>query len=164
MFIGFMFGQIFIPVSFVYYANMIFMFLMIGLLIMSLLSRKNIIPRSFSMNFVYVFTFIDGILTYPLLQYYLEDLGKNVFTSILVASIVLFSVLAKIASRKELGYYIELGDILFDSLYINKERPINIMCKMNISKSTYYDMKEKLIFKVIIYPKFIRDMYDSYLF
>ena len=27
MFIGFMFGQIFIPVSFVYYANMIFMFL-----------------------------------------------------------------------------------------------------------------------------------------
>ena len=68
MFIGFMFGQIFIPVSFVYYANMIFMFLMIGLLIMSLLSRKNIIPRSFSMNFVYVFTFIDGILTYPLFQ------------------------------------------------------------------------------------------------
>lgn len=56
--------------------------------------------------------------------------------------------------------------VLFDSLYINKERPINIMCKMNISKSTYYDMKEKLIFKVseIIYPKFIRDMYDSYLF
>ncbi|MDU6984392.1 MAG: DUF1492 domain-containing protein [Terrisporobacter othiniensis] len=51
-------------------------------------------------------------------------------------------------------------------MYINKERPINIMCKMNISKSTYYDMKEKLIFKVseIIYPKFIRDMYDSYLF
>lgn len=88
------------------------------------------------------------------------------FTSILVSSIVLFAVLAKIASRKELGYYIELGNILFDSLYINKERPINIVCKMNISKSTYYDMKEKLIFKVseIIYPKFIRDMYDSYLF
>lgn len=54
--------------------------------------------------------------------------------------------------------------VLFESLYINKERPINIICKMNISKSTYYDMKEKLIFKVIIYPKFIRDMYDSYLF
>ncbi len=54
---------------------------------------------------------------------------------------------------------------LFDSLYINKERPINIMCKMNISKSTYYDLKKKLIFKVseIIYPKFIRDMYESHL-
>lgn len=55
---------------------------------------------------------------------------------------------------------------LFDSLYINKERPINIMCKMNISKSTYYDLKKKLIFKVseIIYPKFIREMYESHLF
>ncbi len=55
---------------------------------------------------------------------------------------------------------------LFYSLYINKERPINIMCKMNISKSTYYDLKKKLIFKVseMIYPKFIRDIYESYLF
>ncbi len=116
MFIGFMFGQIFIPVSFAYYANMIFTFLMIGLLIMSLLSRKNIIPRSFSMNFVYAFTFIDGILTYPLLQYYLEDLGKGVFTSVLVASIALFAVLAKLSSRKEAGYYLGLGSILFAGL------------------------------------------------
>ena len=55
---------------------------------------------------------------------------------------------------------------LFDSLYINKERPINIMCKMNISKSTYYDLKKKLIFKIseIIYPKCIRDIYESHLF
>lgn len=116
MFIGFMFGQMFIPVSFVYYANIIFTFLMIGLLIMSILSRKNIIPRKFSMNFVYAFTFIDGILIYPLLQYYLEDLGKNVFTSILVASIVLFAVLAKIADRKESGYYLGLGNILLAGL------------------------------------------------
>ena len=116
MFIGFMFGQIFIPVSFAYYANMIFTFLMIGLLIMSVLSRKNIIPRSFSMNFVYAFTFIDGILTYPLLQYYLEDLGKGVFTSVLVASIALFAVLAKLSSRKEAGYYLGLGSILFAGL------------------------------------------------
>ncbi len=56
--------------------------------------------------------------------------------------------------------------VLFESLYINKERPINIMCKMNISKSTYYDLKKKLIFKIseIIYPKCIMDMYESYLF
>lgn len=56
--------------------------------------------------------------------------------------------------------------VLFESLYINKERAINIMCKMNISKSTYYDLKKKLIFKIseIIYPKCIRDMYESYLF
>ena len=56
--------------------------------------------------------------------------------------------------------------VLFESLYINKERPINIMCKMNISKSTYYDLKKKLIFKIseIIYPKCIMDMYESHLF
>ena len=50
--------------------------------------------------------------------------------------------------------------VLFESLYINKEKP------MNISKSTYYDLKKKLIFKIseIIYPKFIRNMYESYLF
>lgn len=55
---------------------------------------------------------------------------------------------------------------LFDGLYINKEKPMNIMCKLNVSKSTYYDLKKKLIFKVseIIYPKCIRDMYESHLF
>ena len=106
MFIGFIFGQMFVPISFAYYANKIFILLVIGLLIMSIFSRKNIIPRSFSMNFVYMFTFIDGIIIYPLLQYYLQDLGKDVFISILVATIVLFTVLAKLASRKDAGYYL----------------------------------------------------------
>ena len=56
--------------------------------------------------------------------------------------------------------------VLFESLYINKEKSMNIMFKMNISKSTYYDLKKKLIFKIseIIYPKCIRDMYESHLF
>ncbi len=56
--------------------------------------------------------------------------------------------------------------VLFESIYINKERPINIVCKINISKSTYYDLKKKLIFKVseIIYPKYIRDIHESHLF
>lgn len=116
MFIGFILGQMFIPISFAYYAKLIFTFLMIAFLIMSLLSRKNKIPRSFSMNFVFLFTFIDGIIIYPVLQYYLEDLGKIVFTSILSAAIVLFGVLAKIASRKEAGYYLGLGNILLISL------------------------------------------------
>lgn len=116
MFIGFIFGQMFIPVSFAYYANFIFTFLIIGLVIMSLLSRKSIMPRRFSMNFVYAFTFVEGIITYPLLQYYLEDLGKGIFISILVASIALFAVLAKLSSRKEAGHYLGLGNILFAGL------------------------------------------------
>ena len=52
--------------------------------------------------------------------------------------------------------------ILFDGLYIANERPMNIMAKADISKSTYYKMKDKLIEKVseIIYPRFIRNMYE----
>lgn len=52
--------------------------------------------------------------------------------------------------------------ILFDGLYIANERPIDIMAKADISKSTYYEMKDKLIEKVseIIYPRFIRNMYE----
>ena len=52
--------------------------------------------------------------------------------------------------------------ILSDGLYISNERPMNIMAKADISKSTYYEMKDKLIEKVseIIYPSFIRDMYE----
>lgn len=41
MFIGFMFAQMFISISFSYYANIIFTFFMIGLLIMFLLFKKE---------------------------------------------------------------------------------------------------------------------------
>lgn len=116
MFVGFLVGQLFIPPSMIFYANIIFAILMIAFLIMSLLSRKNIIPRRFSMNFVYLFTFIDGVLLYPLLQYYLQDLGTNLFISIVVSTTVLFAILAKVANKKEAGHYIKFGNVLFASL------------------------------------------------
>jgi FtsH-binding integral membrane protein len=100
----------------VYYGNKILIFLIIGLIIMALLSRKNIVPRKFSMNFVYAFTFIDGILMYPLQQYYIADLGKGVFQTILVATIVLFTILAYISNRSEAGHYLKLEYILFAGL------------------------------------------------
>ena len=62
MFVGFLFGKLFVPASLVYAANIFVGVLIVGLLLFSLLSRKNVIPRSFSMNFVYLFTFVDGIL------------------------------------------------------------------------------------------------------
>lgn len=64
------------------------------------------------------------------------------------------------------GIKLEIDRLTNANVKKNKERPMNIMCKMNISKSTYYDMKEKLIFKAseIIYPKFIRYMYEIHLF
>ena len=61
MFVGYLFG-FFLPDSFIYMANMILVVLMIVLLSMAIFSKKSIIPRRFSMNFVYLFTFIDGIL------------------------------------------------------------------------------------------------------
>lgn len=116
MFIGFLVGPMIIPESMVYMANKIVTFLMIGLLIMAIFSRKSIIPRSFSMNFVYIFTFIDGILMYPLMRYYLADLGSGVFIQILLATIVLFAALSVLANKKRAGNYLGLGNILFAGL------------------------------------------------
>lgn len=116
MFIGLIFGQKFIPESFSYYGNIMFIILIIGILIMSLFSRKEIIPRSFSMNFVYAFTFIEGILLNPLLQFYIADLGKEVFQTILISTAILFAILASISNRREAGHYLKLGNILFAGL------------------------------------------------
>lgn len=116
MFIGFLVGPRILPPTAVYYANRIVIFLMIGLLILALFSRKNIIPRSFSMNFVYAFTFIHGILLYPLLEYYLQDLGSNLVITILIGTIVLFGVLSLISYKKEAGHYLGMGKILLSGL------------------------------------------------
>lgn len=116
MFVGYLVGVMFVPPSFVYMANMIVSFLMIGLLILAICSRKGVIPRRFSMNFVYAFTFIDGILLYPTLQYYLQDLGSGVFISVLISTIVLFGVLAMISNKREAGHFLGLGRILFVGL------------------------------------------------
>ncbi|MBO3443460.1 Bax inhibitor-1 family protein [Clostridium sp. CCUG 7971] len=116
MFIGFLVGPRILPPTAVYYANKIVMFLMIGLLILALFSRKSIIPRSFSMNFVYAFTFIDGIIMYPLLQYYLQDLGSDLVITILIGTIVLFGVLSLISYKKEAGHYLGMGKILLSGL------------------------------------------------
>lgn len=116
MFIGFLVGPRILPPTVVYYANRIVLFFMIGLLILALCSRKSIIPRSFSMNFVYAFTFIDGILLYPLLQYYLQDLGSDLVITILIGTIALFGVLSLISSKKEAGHYFGMGKILLSGL------------------------------------------------
>ena len=83
---------------------------------MALFSRKSIIPRRFSMNFVYLFTFIDGILMSPIIRYYVGDLGSGVVINVLVATLIIFGVLAFIANRSESGRFLRLGPILFASL------------------------------------------------
>lgn len=116
MVFGFFVGQSFIPPEYVYYANRIIAILGVLFVILAIFSRKSIIPRSFSMNYVYLFTFIDGILMYPLFQYYLYDLGIGLFVSIVLGTAVLFGVLSMVSSRKGGGYYLGLGNVLFAGL------------------------------------------------
>ena len=113
MFIGYIFGLLFIPESFIYMANMIMIVLIIGLVIMEILSKKSIIPRRFSMNFVYIFTFIDGILMSPIISYYVGDLGSGVVINVLIATMILFGMLSFIANRSESTKFLRLGPILF---------------------------------------------------
>lgn len=116
MVFGFLVGQRFIPQEYVYYANRIIAILGVLFVLLAIFSRKRIIPRSFSMNYVYLFTFIDGILMYPLFQYYLYDLGLGLFISIVLGTAALFGVLSVMSSRKGGGYYLGLGNVLFAGL------------------------------------------------
>lgn len=116
MFIGFILGQMFIPESVAYLANFIMILLLLFLVIMAICSKKNVIPTRFSMNFVYIFTFIDGIAMYPILQMYIGDLGSIIVINILIGVIVMFAALSFISLKKEAGHYLGLGKILFTGL------------------------------------------------
>ena len=152
MFIGYLFG-LFLPNSFIYMANTFIGILMIGLLIMALFARKSIIPRRFSMNFVYLFTFIDGILMSPIIRYYVGSMGTNMVISILLATAVIFGGLAFVANRSESGKFLRLGPSLFIGLIV-----LLIMSIINIfiSGSMYNIIIS--IFGIIIFSSYI--LYD----
>lgn len=117
-FVGYAFGKAFIPESVVMVANFIFIFVVLGLLILCLLSRKGIIPDRFSMNWVYLFTFIDGILLYPILQMYISGLGSQTVIVILLATALIFFVLSMVAKKENSDKYLRLGNILLIGLVI----------------------------------------------
>lgn len=152
MFIGYLFG-LFLPNSFIYMANTFIGILMIGLLIMALFSRKSIIPRRFSMNFVYLFTFIDGILMSPIIRYYVGSMGTDMVISILLATSAIFGGLAFIANRSESGKFLRLGPSLFIALIV-----LLIMSIINIfiSGSMYNIIIS--IFGIVIFSGYI--LYD----
>lgn len=114
--IGLIIGNIFIPESIIYIANSIVVVLMIFLLILALCSRKGIIPKRFSMNYVYLFTFIQGIIIYPMINYYLYDLGIGMVISIFIATIFIFSSLAIYAKNSNGSSILNYGKVLIISL------------------------------------------------
>lgn len=152
MFIGYLFG-LFLPTSFIYMANTLVVILMIGLLIMALFSRKSIIPRRFSMNFVYLFTFIDGILMSPIIRYYVGSMGTDMVISILLATSAIFGGLAFVANRSESGKFLRFGPSLFIALIV-----LLIMSVINIfiSGSMYNIIIS--IFGIVIFSGYI--LYD----
>lgn len=70
------------------------------------------------MNFVYLFTFVDGIFMYPILTYYLYDLGTTLFMNVVLGTCVLFALLALISHRKPAGHYVGLGSTLLAGLVV----------------------------------------------
>lgn len=117
-FVGYGFGKAFIPESVAMMANLLVIILVIALLILCLLSRKGIIPDRFSMNWVYLFTFIDGICIYPILEMYVGELGTPVVLGALVGTAVIFFVLSLIARKEDSDKYLRMGNLLFISLLV----------------------------------------------
>lgn len=115
-FVGYGFGMMFIPESIAIAANFIVFIFIIGLLILCLVSRKGIIPARFSMNWVYLFTFIDGILMYPILEMYVGSLGNQVVINVLLVTALIFFVLSMIAKKETSDKYLRLGNVLFTGL------------------------------------------------
>lgn len=152
MFIGYLFG-LSLPDSFIYMANMFIGIVMIGLLILALFSRKSIIPRKFSMNFVYLFTFIDGILMSPIIRYYVGSMGTDVVISILLATAAIFGGLAFVANRSESGKFLRLGPILLIALIV-----LLVMSVINIFiNGSMYNIIIS-IFGIVIFSGYI--LYD----
>ena len=110
--IGLVVGNMLIPASIVYMANTIVGVLMIIILILALVARKGMIPRRFSMNFVYLFTFMEGIFIYPIINYYLADLGVGMVLAILIATIVIFAGLSIYAKNNDSSNVLNFGRVL----------------------------------------------------
>lgn len=116
MFVGYFVGFNFLPQSVLYLANAILGLLIILLIIMSVLCKKNIIPKRFSMNYVYLFTFIDGVIMSPAITYYIGTLGSTTVLNVLLASAILFGILSYIASKNNSDKFLKLGPVLFVGL------------------------------------------------
>ena len=120
MLCGFFIGLLFIPESIVAMANGIVSVALIVLLILALFTkrkRKHGVPR-FSMNWVYVFAFLHGVLLYPTLMYYLSALGVILFFNIILSSILIFAIMAAIGAKQKSGSFIGLGKVLFVALLV----------------------------------------------
>lgn len=103
MFVGFALGQRFIPAEVVLMANVLLAIMLISLIILALCTRirkkKNNNISKFKMKYVYLFTFVEGILIYPVLELYISELGASIVNNVLFG-IVLFLFVAYLIAKK----------------------------------------------------------------
>jgi uncharacterized protein len=87
-------------------------FLELGMLLFAFFLRKR---KAISYTFLYTFTFISGITTYPIVSHYLALSGANVVLSALGTTVVVFTGLAVYASttKRDLSF---LGGMLMAAL------------------------------------------------
>lgn len=115
--IGLIVGNIFIPVSVVYTLRNISSILLLILVVLALFSKKGLIPRRFSMNYVYIFTFVEGIFLYPIMNYYIYDLGIGMVISILIATIIIFAGLSIYAKNNDTSKSLKYSTTLTFALF-----------------------------------------------
>ncbi|WP_335871424.1 Bax inhibitor-1/YccA family protein [Bacillus sp. 2205SS5-2] len=87
-------------------------FVELGMLIFAFFLRRK---KAISYTFLYSFTFISGITTYPVIAYYLQSMGADLVLLGIGTTFVVFTGLAIFASttKRDLSY---LGGILFAAL------------------------------------------------
>ena len=118
MLLGFVLGTLFIPIEVIYALNILQCLLMFVLIIAALLSRKDCIPSSFPMFYVYIFTFLNGILLYPVFMIYLMNLGVKTFLVILLSAVAIFALFSVIAGKSEPGKFVKLNKLLIPMLLV----------------------------------------------
>lgn len=120
MLVGFFLGLCFVPAEVIAAANTVLTVVVIALLILTWImksKKKRGFPR-FSMGWVYLFAFIEGILLYPTLMFYLAELGIILFFNIIIGTLLIFGILSFVGVKQKSGSFIKLSYVLFIALTI----------------------------------------------
>jgi len=120
MLMGFLFGVLFIPEAVASMMLTGFFIFIIVILVVALFTKRTRKEThiKFSMNFVYGFAALEGIMLYPAFLMYLSDLGIVIFINVIAGALIYFFLLAKHSAKQNSGTYLSLGNKLFPALIV----------------------------------------------
>ena len=120
--IGFFAGLLFIPVEVVNLINAMLLVFMVALLICSIFvkwkSKHSTGTLRFSMWFVYLFSFIEGVCLYPALMFYLHELGVLMFAEAVIGTMAIFAIMAYIGQKNKSGAFNRWWIGLYPALWV----------------------------------------------